>query len=1273
MITLYGSSALNSWQKERLISQLQQAGVQVSQLRAHWVHWVKIKGELSTAEKDNLQVLLTYGGEPAPEDFQAQFWVAPRMGTITPWSSRATTIAGICGLNAVERIERGVAYQIDFAGDLSAVQAVIHDRMSQTVLQKVEAAEELFVRGEAKVFSSVPVIAEGKAALEKANEELTLALAEDEIDYLVENFQRLERDPTDVELMMFAQANSEHCRHKIFNASWEIDGQDQDKSLFQMIKNTHALHSVGVLSAYKDNSAVISGPVGHRFFVDPKNRQYAWSVEAINILMKVETHNHPTAIAPFPGASTGSGGEIRDEGATGIGGKPKVGLSGYTVSNLRLPGAEQPWEIDYGRPQRMVSALNIMTEGPLGGASFNNEFGRPNILGYFRSFEQEVQGQMYGYHKPIMLAGGLGNIRSEHVQKGQMKEGDHLVVLGGPSMLIGLGGGAASSVASTDDEQLDFASVQRGNAEVERRCQEVIDSCWAMGEDNPIAFIHDVGAGGLSNAMPELVDDGGHGGIINLRAIPNDDPSMSPMEIWCNESQERYVLAVPAERIDEFEAICQRERAIYALVGKVTTERRLILEDPLFNNRPIDLPLNVLLGKAPRMERNEESVPKSLDALDLQGVEVAAAVERVLRNPTVGDKSFLINIGDRTATGLVVRDQMVGPWQVPVADCAVSASTYVGHTGEAMAMGERSPVAIIDAAASARLAVAEALLNLSAAQIGDLERVSLSANWMASPNEVGEGAELYAAVRAVGEELCPQLGVVVPVGKDSLSMTTKWEQNGEEVKQISPVSLVISAFAPVNDIRLSLTPQLQNEVNTSLLLVDLGAGKNRLGGSILAQVYNQVGNESPDVDSPEDLKTLLLILQRLGAEQKILAYHDRSDGGLFATLTEMAFAGNVGLDINLPAGDLLAQLFSEELGAVLQVAESDLEDVLAVFAQVGLEKLVQPIATLNDSHKVVVNQENREVYSADLSQLRFWWSSTSYAMHKLRDNPRGAEQEYALKQDVQNPGLSPVMNFVPQAPTLSERPQVAVLREQGSHGHAELAAALDLAGFICVDVHISDLQSGRANLQEFDTLVVGGSSSFGDVLGAGRAWAQSILCNEDLRQQFAEFFARPETRTLGVGNGAQMLSHLRSIVPGTELWRYFCANESGSFEGRLVTVKIADSASAIWEKMDDSILLAAIGSSAARASFSSPEQQSQCLEQNLVTQYFVDNYGENTQDYPANPSGSAAAIAGLRNADGRVQIMIHHPERLVRKEQHSWSPDGWGSGWAQLFYNLSSK
>ncbi len=1298
MIILRGPQALSDFRLHGLSQKLNQDAFNVKQIYAEYIHIVNSHSPLKPENLKEIQKILDYGPVLAKDKLKGSlFVVAPRPGTISIWSSRATEILRVCGLipilefdetpefiqttpyhNAF-RIERAIAFHVDFEKELTASEkakfySLIHDRMSEVVFESVDSLAALFEyqNKSPKAMNEIPVLTEGVEALQKADLELGLALASDEVDYLLENFLKLNRNPTDVELMMFAQANSEHCRHKIFNAKWTIDGKSQDKSLFQMIKNTYENHSEGILSAYKDNAAVMAGETAPRFYLNPKTNRYEWNTEPVHILMKVETHNHPTAIAPFPGASTGSGGEIRDEGATGRGSRPKAGLSGFTVSNLKIPGALRAWEKDFGKPPQIVSALDIMLEGPLGGAAFNNEFGRPNILGYFRTFEEEVDTpegvEIRGYHKPIMLAGGIGNIKEEHVLKGHIAPQDHLIVLGGPGMLIGLGGGAASSLANTDDaEALDFASVQRGNAELQTRCQKVIDYCWAMGKENPISFIHDVGAGGLSNALPELVNDGGLGGKMELRKINNDEPGMSPLEIWSNESQERYVLAVSKDRLGEFDEICQRERCPYAVVGEAVPEKHLTLTDAYFENKPIDMPLNVLLGKAPRMDRNEKSQNvKRKPFLFPDTVTIQEVAHRVLQNPTVADKSFLITASDRTATGMVCRDQMVGPWQVPVADCAVTALTLDSIAGEAMSMGERSPVALISAAASARMAVAESLTNIAAAYIPNLGRVNLSANWMAAPNYKYDGADLYEAVKAVGMELCPDLGITIPVGKDSMSMSTIWTDSKGTHQMIAPISLVISAFAPCADIRKTLTPQLKREDST-LFLIDLSRGKNRMGASIAAQVFNGLGNQAPDVDSVKDLKSFFNCIQRLNKEDLILAYHDKSDGGLYTTVLEMAFAGNTGLSLSLSelTGEKLEILFNEELGAVIQVANQNIESLKAIVEEFGLLNALHRLGTLNDSHVFEIDD-----YKEDLSSLRAIWSDTSRQIEKLRDNPKTVEEEYQLKLDTKNPGIHADTHFkVELGLDYASRPKIAIFRDQGVHGALEMAAAFDRAGFESIDIHTSDLIEKRASLTDFVGLAACSGSSFGDALGAGTGWSQSVL--KHLKDDFKNFFERPDTFSLGVSNGAQMLSRLKGLIPGASHFPVFTRNLSDSYEARLVSVKIEKTPSILFKGMDSSVLPVPLSHSEGFASFTSNEELLSVIESGLVSLRFVDNHHQYTENYPLNPNGSPQGITGLCSQDGRVNILMPHVDRAIKKTQFSWAPSDWAefSPWMQLFNN----
>ncbi|WP_220815463.1 phosphoribosylformylglycinamidine synthase [Pseudomonas paralcaligenes] len=1292
MLILRGAPALSAFRHGKLLSQLTAKVPAVTGLYAEFAHFAEVTGVLTADEEQVLARLLKYGPSvPVQEPAGRLFLVIPRFGTISPWSSKATDIARNCGLAKIERLERGIAYYV--AGELSeadsqAVAALLHDRMTQLVLGALEQAAGLFSHAEPKPLTAVDVLGGGRAALAQANVALGLALAEDEIDYLVKSFTELGRNPHDVELMMFAQANSEHCRHKIFNASWDIDGQSQDKSLFGMIKNTYELHREGVLSAYKDNASVIVGHPAGRFFPNPQTREYGATQEPVHILMKVETHNHPTAIAPFPGASTGSGGEIRDEGATGRGAKPKAGLTGFTVSNLNIPGFEQPWEKPYGKPERIVTALDIMIEGPLGGAAFNNEFGRPALNGYFRTFEQAVQSprgeEVRGYHKPIMLAGGLGNIREDHVQKGEISVGAKLIVLGGPAMLIGLGGGAASSMATgASSADLDFASVQRDNPEMERRCQEVIDRCWQLGADNPIKFIHDVGAGGISNALPELINDGGRGGRFELRAVPNDEPGMAPLEIWCNESQERYVMSVDAADFERFKAICERERCPFAVVGEAIAEPHLTVSDSHFGNKPVDMPLEVLLGKPPRMHRSVAREAEQGDDFSASGVDITEAVSRVLRHPAVASKSFLITIGDRTITGLVARDQMVGPWQVPVADCAVTATSFDVYTGEAMAMGERTPLALLDAPASGRMAVGETITNLAAARIEKLSDIKLSANWMAAAGHPGEDARLYDTVKAVGMELCPALGITIPVGKDSMSMKTRWQDEGVDKSVTSPLSLVISGFAPVQDVRQSLTPQLRlDKGETDLILIDLGRGQNRMGGSILAQTYAQLGQTVPDVDDAEDLKAFFAVIQGLNADGHILAYHDRSDGGLLTTALEMAFAGHCGLNLFLDgladdASELAAVLFNEELGAVIQVRQDATPEILAQFSAAGLDDCVAVIGQPVNGGDVAISFNGAPVFGGERRLLQRQWAETSYRIQRLRDNADGADQEFDLILDEDNPGLSTKLSFdVNQdiaAPYIKKgaRPKVAVLREQGVNGQVEMAAAFDRAGFSAIDVHMSDILAGRVSLDEFKGLVACGGFSYGDVLGAGEGWAKSVLFNSRARDGFAAFFARKDSFALGVCNGCQMMSNLHELIPGTEFWPHFVRNRSEQFEARVAMVQVQESASIFLQGMAGSRMPIAIAHGEGHAEFESEEALLEADLSGTVALRFIDNHGKVTETYPANPNGSPRGITGLCSRDGRVTIMMPHPERVFRAVQNSWRPDEWqeDGGWLRMFRN----
>ncbi|MRI33776.1 phosphoribosylformylglycinamidine synthase [Endozoicomonas sp. OPT23] len=1307
MLILRGAPALSPFRSQKLLETLQNQISEISGISAEFQHFIRVNDDLSPQELQILEKLLTYGpsrGEEGRDEEESEdtltkslsksfYLIVPRAGTISPWSSKATNIASNCGLTKVQRIERGLAYHIATEQPLTKEQQAIvsdllHDRMTESVLDNLQAAEVLFAETEPAPFMAVDILEGGRDALATANTSLGLALADDEIDYLVESYQKLDRNPTDVELMMFAQANSEHCRHKIFNATWTIDGEDRGHSLFQMIRNTHKLNGEGVLSAYKDNASVIEGAKAGRFFPKPSSKEYEYHQEDINILMKVETHNHPTAIAPWAGAATGSGGEIRDEGATGKGSKPKAGLTGFTVSNLKIPGYEQPWENENGKPDRIASALDIMIEGPLGGAGFNNEFGRPNLCGYFRTYEETVKGtngdEVRGYHKPIMLAGGLGNIRTDHVEKGEIPVGAKLIVLGGPAMQIGLGGGAASSMTSSDgQEDLDFASVQRDNPEMERRCQEVIDQCWQLGDENPIAFIHDVGAGGLSNALPELVSDGGRGGKFQIRDIINDEPGMSPLALWCNESQERYVMAVATHDMELFEAICIRERCLYAVVGEAVEEEHLLVEDSHFDNNPVDMPLDVLLGKPPRMHRTVEAAEVKQDAVNLDGITLDDAAERILKLPTVASKNFLITIGDRSITGLVAREQMVGPWQIPVADCAVTASAFDTYKGEAMSMGERTPLAVINAPASGRMAIGEAITNIASTRIEKMGDIKLSANWMAATGHPGEDAKLYETVKAVGMELCPELGIAIPVGKDSMSMRTGWKENGEDKSVTSPLSLVITAFAPVQDIRKTVTPQLRTDLGqTDLLLIDLGRDQNRLAGSALAQVYNQIGDQAPDVSSSDDLKAFFTAIQKMLEADLLLAYHDRSDGGLFTTLVEMAFAGRTGLEVNIDklAGCesmILPALFNEELGAVIQVRHADKGKAKDILASAGLGACTHTIAQTRDDHRINFTFNGEVISSESRVKHQRWWAETSYRVQALRDNPECARQEYDNLLDDADTGLHTSLPFDISndvaAPFIAtgKRPQVAILREQGVNGHVEMAAAFDRAGFTAVDVHMSDVLAGRRELSEFKGLVACGGFSYGDVLGAGEGWAKSILFNEQARDQFESFFNRADSFTLGVCNGCQMLSNLHELIPGTENWPHFVRNQSEQFEARTVLVEVQKSKSIFLRGMEGARMPIAVAHGEGYAEFRKTGQINQLADADQIALRYVDNLGRSTVRYPYNPNGSPQGITGLTSSDGRVTIMMPHPERVFRTVQHSWHPDNWGEDapWMRMFRN----
>ncbi len=1305
MLTLLGGPAASTFRLARLLGRCRERAPSLSSLESRHLYLLDCAAAPSREERARLCELL----EVAPSEAEAhthadwaagaeRFVVIPRPGTQSPWSTKATEILRGCGLSTVRRVERGTLFLLKGAEGAMApeqrarVAPLLFDRMTQHLLATVEEAALLFERRAPRRLERVALRKGGREALAEANQRLGFALANDEIDYLVARFEELERDPTDVELMMFAQANSEHCRHKIFNASFSIDGEPAERSLFQAIRNTSSASPAGLLSAYKDNAAVMEGALVDRLFPDSDLGEYAPHREPTHLLMKVETHNHPTAIAPFPGAATGSGGEIRDEGATGKGARPKAGLTGFSVSHLRIPGYERPWEEPYGRPETIASPLSIMLEGPIGAAAFNNEFGRPNLCGYFRSFELALDGaegtqEVRGYHKPIMLAGGMGMVREAHVQKERLSPGDKLVVLGGPAMLIGLGGGAASSLSQgMSDAKLDFASVQRDNPEMQRRCQELIDRCWALSEQSPIRSIHDVGAGGLSNALPELVHDAGLGARIELRDIPSAEEGLSPLELWCNEAQERYVLAIPPTELERFAALCERERAPYAVVGEATLEQRLLVTDRLLDESPIDLPMDLLFGKPPKMHREAVTRPPPRRGVALPHA-FAELAERVLSHPTVADKSFLITIGDRTVSGHSCRDPFVGPWQVPVADCAVTLATLLPEgegalRGEAMAVGERTPIALLDAAASARMAVAEAITNIAAARIGKLGDIKLSANWMASAGSPGEDAALYAAVEAVGMELCPALGLAIPVGKDSLSMRTIWEEQGQPRSVTAPLSLVVSAFAPVLDVRRSLTPQLvEPGGDTRLLFIDLANGEQRLGGSIAAQVTGQLGATAPDLEDPELLKRFFAALQTLNEAGLLLAYHDRSDGGLFATLAEMAFAGHCGLcvDVEELGPDAMAGFFNEELGAVVQVRAEALARVSELLEQHGLGGCYHLLGRPTTEPRIVLGHTGKTLLSCNTFDLQAQWSRPSYELQRLRDNPECADSERALRLAPSHAGLSPKLTFdlasarvAPPLVAREQRPKVAILREQGVNGQLEMAAAFHSAGFRTFDVHMSDLLHGRADLADFVGLAACGGFSYGDVLGAGGGWAKSILYNQRLRDQFAAFFARGDTFGIGICNGCQMLSRLTELMVGASHFPRFVRNLSEQYEARLVQVRIEPSPSLFLSGMEGSLLPIVVSHGEGRVEACSAGAQDALERSGLVALRYADFQGSPTERYPMNPNGSPGGIAGVTTVDGRFTLMMPHPERVFRALQFSWAPREWGdqSPWMVAFKNL---
>ncbi len=1290
MKVLFGSSAYSEFRLSRLLKKLHEVSDEIKSISAVYVYLLKVDRDLSGEEEAHLLDLLSEAGQqPAVLGEGDLFMVAPRPGTISAWSSKATDILHVCGLTHVERIERGIAVTIGCLRPMSdfekaAIGEALHDRMTEAVFERIEDAAVLFADHDPEPLQEIEIGSDAKSALEAANQRLGLALSDDEIEYLAEAYSALGRNPTDVELMMFAQANSEHCRHKIFNADWIIDGEPRDATLFSMIRHTFEQHPQGVLSAYSDNSAVMKGSPGKRFMPDPATDEYGACAEDIEILMKVETHNHPTAISPFPGAATGSGGEIRDEGATGTGSRPKSGLTGFSVSNLHIPSFPQPWEVDHGRPDRIVSALDIMLEGPIGAAAFNNEFGRPGLAGYFRTFEEVLPlpdggREVRGYHKPIMLAGGVGNIRPMHVDKQKIPDGTPIVVLGGPAMQIGLGGGAASSMASgSSSADLDFASVQRGNPEMERRCQEVINHCANLGQDNPVLSIHDVGAGGLSNAVPEIVHDSDCGGTFELREVPNAEPGMSPMAIWSNEAQERYVLAIRDDRLDQVKAFCERERCPYTVLGHATAEPRLVVTDAHFHNSPVDLPMEVMFGKPPKMLRDVRHRDVAPPAFDTAKLTLEEAAELILRVPAVAAKHFLITIADRSVTGMVARDQMVGPWQVPVADVAVTLSDYDGYSGEAMAMGERTPLALVNAEASGRMAVAEAITNIAAARIGKIGDIKLSANWMAAAGHEGEDAALFDTVEAVGKQLCPELGICIPVGKDSLSMKTVWEDDGQQKSVTAPLSLIISAFAPVLDVTHTLTPQLRTDRGDSdLIFIDLAQGQQRMGGSCLAQACNQIGQTTPDLESAQMLVDFFDAMQQLNQDRLLVAYHDRSDGGLFTTLCEMAFAGHTGIDIRLDAigDDPIASLFNEELGVVVQVLHQDVEVVMSVLRQAGLAEYTHVIGHISDEDRVSIRKGRQILYSRDRAELQALWSETSFHIQSLRDNPECAQQEFERITAI-DPGMQPHIGFDLEedvaAPMIQtgKRPRVAILREQGVNGHIEMAAAFDCAGFAAIDVHMTDILEGDEDLSSFAGMVACGGFSYGDVLGAGGGWAKSITHNARAKEIFEGFFHRDDVFGLGVCNGCQMFSQLRDLIPGAGHWPYFRRNLSEQFEARLSMVEIMPSPSIFFHEMQGSRIPIAVAHGEGRAVFDDNTADA-VLNAGLVSMRYVDNHGHATEHYPENPNGSPLGITGLTTADGRFTIMMPHPERVFRTVQFSTHPDDWGEDgpWLRMFRN----
>ena len=1292
MIVKEGPASHSPFKLESLLRRLQSIDQNIDDLGARFIHLIDSKNDPDEEQDRILDSILEYGPDwPFGTDEGFKVFTLPRFGTTSPWSSKATDIAKVCGLTSIEKIERGVVFTLalkdkDSAPSKEAIE-MLYDRMTEVVITDLKQAKEIFSSLEPQPFSDVDILSDGKKALETANIELGLALNNDEIDYLLEQFTKLNRNPTDAELMMFAQANSEHCRHKVFNADWVIDGVDKERSLFQMIKNTYEASSRNVLSAYKDNAAVIAGHKADWFLPHLDDQKYGRFHDEIHTMMKVETHNHPTAISPYPGAATGSGGEIRDEAATGRGAMPKAGLTGFSVSHLFIPGDLQSWEKTIGKPDHIASALDIMLDGPIGGAAYNNEFGRPNILGYFRTFEEENKEESntsWGFHKPIMIVGGMGNISDSSVKKNDIDPGSLIIVLGGPAMLIGLGGGSASSLnAGSSDSELDFASVQRDNAELERRAQEVITRCFAMGvqnkEDNanPIILIHDVGAGGLSNAIPEVADHSKMSADINLRDIDNAEPGMSPLEIWCNEAQERYVLSIHPDDLEVFDQVCKRERCPYAVVGEVATHGNLRLKDEVYNNYPIDMPMDVLFGKPPKTKLEITSEQKSIIDDGLKGIDIEEAALKILRFPTVADKTFLIHIGDRTVGGLVSQDQFVGPWQVPVSDVAVTLKDHFGVQGEAMAMGERSPIAVHNATASGRIAVGEAITNILSAPIGDIADIKLSANWMSSIMTDRLKQDLYETVEAISVDFCSKIGITIPVGKDSLSMQTSWVNEEKQYKNTAPLSLVISAFSPIDDVNNVITPQLKDKSESILLLIDLGQGQNRMGGSCLSQIYNRSLGETPDIENPEVLKKFFNAITKLKSRMLIQAYHDRSDGGLFACVSEMAFAGNMGLDLSLEAAnqeELLKLLFSEELGCVIQIQNGDLDDVLDILNEASLSNFIYPIGTVVKDKQISINN-NEFNHSFDLKTLRQAWSKMSYEMQKLRDNPETAEEGFKKILDVNDPGLNPKIKFGPTQidykRLTKSSPKVAILRDQGVNSQIEMAVAFNKAGFNAYDIHMTDILNGQVNLDQYIGLVVCGGFSYGDVLGAGGGWAKSVLFNENAQNQFKTFFHREETFSLGICNGCQMMSQLKDLIPGANHWPRFVRNLSEQFEARLNMVEVLESNSIFLNGMEGSMIPIATSHGEGRVQYSNDGDMNALIEASGVTIRYVDNFGQPAINYPDNPNGSESGFAGFCSEDGRSTIMMPHPERVMRTEQFSWCPDDWKDHgpWARFFVN----